>query len=105
MLYPVKIYDGKGKLKQVVSQEEISKTFWDQLPEDYIQAPKNHNGVCDKCGENYSTKDPENTLCYLCRRKEKQKRFLGAEINCKKCKKIFVVTSGGQATCIACRPC
>jgi len=28
MLYPVKVFDGKGKLKEVISKGELQERFW-----------------------------------------------------------------------------
>ncbi len=36
MLYPVKIFDPKGKLKKILSKEKVHDLFWDQFNKEAV---------------------------------------------------------------------
>jgi len=100
MLSPVKIYDGEGNLKKVISPEELNHRYWKGVrkdPNTNLHDIEPRSVECGVCGTVFTTKHKKAKYCdKMCAKSASESRRKGEPIKNESAPDTFRDTPDGK---------
>jgi len=96
-MFQVKVFNGNGELKYVISPEQANKNCWKHFVKAPVtKKPKGKEKLCDWCQEPFTTTIPNKRFCspeHQNLSNAQSKRIPEVEIICASCKEPFMGTA------------